>query len=404
MWSFLKRFRPPTSLTTSKSHRRRMSGSRLGIESLEGRELFAVLAGESLVNTTTVREQTDVAVASAPDGRSVAVWSHQYSSSDPDIYAQRYNTAGQKVGSEIRVASSTRNERQPDVSMDAAGDFVVTWAVDVSSTDSDILAQRFSSNGSPRGGAITVTAQSKKEYAPSIASASNGDFVVAWTLDYSFTDQDVYARMFRDNGTAMGSAFSVAASSQDELTPDVARSPNGRFAISYKNETSGNHGDVMVKRYGSNGSLVNTHTIASGPRQQWNPRVSMDGNANTIVVWQEQVGNDFDVKARRIGNTGSVGGEMIVSNTTRQEVMPDVAYKRDGSAFVVTYFDATDLSNRVVELDSRGTARHRATISSRPRFEPTAIAFGAGGEYRVAYEKVVGSSGANIYQRVGRLS
>lgn len=404
MWNFLNRFRRPASSKSSISYRRRMRGTQLGIESLEGRELFAVFTGESLVNTTTAREQTDVALAAAPDGRSVAVWTHQYSSSDTDIYAQRYNSAGQKIGSEIRVATSIRNEYQPDVSMDAYGDFVVTWVADVSTSDSDIRAQRFSSNGSPRGSQITVTAQSKKEYAPSIATAGNGDFVVAWTVDYSFTDQDVHARMFRDNGTAIGNAFSVAASSQGELTPDVARSPDGRFAISYKHQTGSNNGDVMVKRYSSTGSLVNTHSIASGTRQQWNPRISMDNSANTIVVWQEQVGNDFDVKARRISNAGSVGSTLIVSNSTRQEVMPDVAYKRDGSAFVVTYYDATDFSNRVVELNNNGTERHRQTIAARPRFEPTAIAFGAGGEYRVAYEKVAGNTGANIYQRIGRLS
>jgi len=387
---------------SARPNRRRLT-RQLRLEPLQKRELFAVLAGESLVNSTTALDQSDAATAAAPDGRSVVVWTHQYSSSDTDIYAQRFDRSGNKVGGEIRVATSSRRESQPDVSMDSVGDFVVTWRDHVTSSNSDIKAQRFSSAGALRGSVITVASSNKNEYSPSIASAANGDFVIAWTRDWTSSDQDVQARMFRDNGTAIAAAFTVAGSGTfDEFYPDVARSPDGRFAISY--QTDAGNGDVIVKRYSSTGTTVGTHSIATGSAEQWNPRVSMDNSGNTMVVWQEKVGNDFDIKARRVASNGSLNNVINVRGSFDQETMPDVAMKRDGSAFVVTHYNVNQRTTNATELTTSGTVRRTDVLANNARWEATAIAFGDGSDYRVAYGRVVGNQGENIYLRRGRLS
>lgn len=387
---------------SARPNRRKLT-RQLRLEPLQKRELFAVLGGESLVNSTTALDQSDAATAAAPDGRSVVVWTHQYSSSDTDIYAQRFDRSGNKVGGEIRVASSTRRENQPDVSMDSYGDFVVTWRDQITASNSDIKAQRFTAAGAPRGSVITVVATDKNEYAPSIASAASGDFVIAWTRDWSSSDQDVLARMFRDNGTAIAAPFAVADSGTfDEVYPDVARSTDGRFAISY--QTDAGNGDVIVKRYSSTGRTVGTHSIATGSAQQWNPRIAMDNSGNTMVVWQEKVGNDFDIKARRIANNGGLGSTMNVRNSFDHEIMPDVAMKRDGSAFVVTHYNVNRRTTNATELTSSGSVRRTDVLAENARIEATAIAFGDGSDYRVAYGRVAGNQGENIYLRRGRLS
>lgn len=366
--------------------------------------MFALVAGELLVNTTTAQRQYDSAISAAPDGRYVSVWTHQYSSTDTDIYAQRFNASGAKVGSEIRVATTSRKEFAPDVAMDSNGNFVVTWVDQVSSNNQDIKAQRFSSTGTKQGSAIAVAASAKNESNPSIAVDANGNFVVAWQLAFSSSDSDIRARRYFASGTPIASEFVVANSTWNETYPDVARSPDGRFAISYAIASS--NGDVMLKRYSATGSLVNTHSIATGDNRQSNPRISMDNSANTMVVWDEQVGNDRDIKARRVSNTGSRGAIITVVNTLSDEFAPDVAFKRDGSAFVVTHYNLNTFSAAITELTVSGTVRYRSTIASSAVVETPPIVFGAGSRYELLYGKnsTIAGRSWDIYRRRGILS
>jgi len=395
---FLRHFRSDASSQRRAPQRKRT----LGCETLERRELFAVLSGELLVNTTTARNQSAPALAAAPDGRSVAVWVHELSSSDNDIYAQRFNASGNKIGAEIRVAISSRVEKQPDVAMDSSGDFVVTWVDQVSSNDTDIKAQRFSSTGALRGSTIIVASDSKNEEIPTIGIDSNGNFVIAWQLQFNASDRDVLAKRFLDNGT-MASSFVVANSSTVvEDYPDVAVAPDGRFAVSYGVD-SGNR-DVIVKRYSATGTVVNTHSVATGSAQQTNPRISMDNSANTMVVWQEIVGADSDIKARRISNTGALGSTMTVVATSRQEIVPEVAMKRDGTAFVVAHYNFSNFSSAITELTIGGTVRRRDTTGSPTVVQRSALAFGAGGAYVLLQGKNSSASGWDVFRRRGRLT
>src|SRR5205823_3506576 len=117
--------------------------SRLTCEALERREVLSTF-GQFHVNTNTQDLQYDSASASSASGRSVVVWRHNYSPSDIDIHAQIYNADGSPFGGEIVVADTSKNEYSPSVAMDAAGNFVVTWMLQYSSTDVDIQAALFS--------------------------------------------------------------------------------------------------------------------------------------------------------------------------------------------------------------------------------------------------------------------
>ena len=69
-----------------------------------------------------------------------------------DIIARRFNSSGYPGSAEIAVANDTsRNEHDADVAMDANGDFVVSYTLDFSATDQDIRAVRFNSSGTGSG-------------------------------------------------------------------------------------------------------------------------------------------------------------------------------------------------------------------------------------------------------------
>lgn len=385
-----------------RSPSRKHSARRLKLERLEGRRLFAVLPDtEILVNSSSSSDQSQVATASAADGRSVVVWTHTASSSNTDIRAQRFNAAGAKVGGEISVASSTRRENMPDVAMRSDGSFAVSWVEQVTSSNKDVKALRFTSNGAPTGSVINVASTSKNENVPSIAMSATGTFVVAWMREVGFNKADVYANRYNSAGVLQNN-LAVAVTSLNEINPDVAMSPDGRFAIGYT--TSTDSGDVLLKRYSNTAAPVATHTVAGGAARQLNPRVSMDDNANVMVVWSELVVSSDDIKARRISSGGSVGGLITVASTSNvDEITPDVAYKRNGTAFVVTYVNRSNNTPRAVELTNTGTVRHHSTIANQAATSNrVAAVFGVGSSYRLAYSRR--ASGLDVFQTSGLLS
>src|SRR3954447_9184476 len=73
------------------------------LESLEGRQLMT-LGAEFIgpVNTTTRGPQFESDNATSSNGSSVVVWTDTFSPTDHDIRAQRFNSSGGAVGTEIQ--------------------------------------------------------------------------------------------------------------------------------------------------------------------------------------------------------------------------------------------------------------------------------------------------------------
>jgi hypothetical protein len=140
------------------------------------------LGGEFRVNTYTSGDQGNPAVAAHPDGGFVVVWSSYYGVR-PGIFGQRYDNQGAAIGGEFQInTTTTDDERDPDISRDAAGNFVVVWTqFSFTGPAGEIRARRFASNGSPLGPDFLVNVYtSGLQRHPSVASAPNGDFVIAW--------------------------------------------------------------------------------------------------------------------------------------------------------------------------------------------------------------------------------
>ena len=87
---------------------------------------------EFQVNTYTPNAQRYPTVAMDGSGNFVVVWQSS-GSSGPDtsnysIQGQRYDSAGQAVGSQFQVNTyTTGSQRFPTVATDGSGDFVVVW-------------------------------------------------------------------------------------------------------------------------------------------------------------------------------------------------------------------------------------------------------------------------------------
>jgi len=117
-----------------------------------------VFVDEFRVNTYTIGAQSGPAIAALKGGGYIVLWqSYQQSSSDWSVYGQRYTAMSIKNGAEFRINTYVDTtvfgmQSTPDVIGLADGGFVATWQVrDQAITNWDIYGQRYDSNGRKLG-------------------------------------------------------------------------------------------------------------------------------------------------------------------------------------------------------------------------------------------------------------
>jgi len=333
---------------------------RLECEALEARNLLSLSSTQLLVNTTKLHPQNQPAVASSSIGRSVVVWTDNKSSIDKDIKAQVYDSTGHKVGREITITGTRNNEYNPTVAMDALGNFVVVWAIDFFGSDKDLWGARFRSDGTRIGSSFAVAWSPHSEYDPSIAMAGNGSFVVSYTQVFSGSDTDVYARMFRaDNSLAR--TISLSSTTRPAGQTSVAMSPDGRFDVAYNDKDN-----VVLQRFNKYGTRLATQTIANSSALERAPDVTMDHYGNAVVAWQVSAGSNWNIRARRVSSSGTLGSVLNIAATAALEAAPSVGLDPTSGKYVVAYQADTSSTRsvKVTEVSARNSIVRTSTFGT----------------------------------------
>jgi hypothetical protein len=260
------------------------------------------LIGEPFkINTTVqghVREQD---VAGLKDGGFVVVWSGGPKNSS-EIYAQRYNSTGRKVGGEFIINTTrTRTQAFPVVAALANGGFVVAWSSDAPDGNSDIYGQRYAANGAKAGTEIKITnIAGKSENAPSIAALHGGGFVVAWTGDPQAT---VYARRFTAAGLPNGAAFMVGQSNYGWWEPlGLTVLDDDRFLVAWGKGQVGNiYARVFGRTAASDGGEFRVNTPTAAFTQNLRPAAVALSERNVFLMWEKHPsGRPSQVLLRRL--------------------------------------------------------------------------------------------------------
>ncbi|MCR4412221.1 MAG: S1 family peptidase [Thermoguttaceae bacterium] len=285
-------------------------GGLVGVSSSGAPVFDAGGSGEAFrVNTTTASVQKWSSVAADVDGDFVVTWSSlgQEGSGGTGygIYAQRFNSYGDKVGGEFRVnASIAGNQQYSSVAMDAQGGFVITWTTDPTGTNADIMARVFGANGDPVTGefAVPITTAGNQKYADVAMDLSGDNFVVAWQSAAQDGDgYGVYARTFtRAAGTFVPSSAELRVNTTtagNQMYPSVAMSHQGNFVVTWsgrgeqtgQRDTSG-IGGVYTQRFDVTaggvlrvGGETRLNNVTNG--NQWVSSIGSDGEGNYVVVW-----------------------------------------------------------------------------------------------------------------------
>jgi methionine-rich copper-binding protein CopC len=194
------------------------------------------------VNTWTTDDQFWPSITSVPDGGfGISCSATPQDGSKFGVYGQRFDSNGNKVGSEFQVNTwTTDNQQVPSIASLSNGGFVVVWSGVGQSDSAGVYGQRFDSNGNKVGSEFRVnTWTTDNQWYPSITSLSNGGFVVVWQSGCydPCSGQDgslwgVYGQRFDSNGNKVGSEFHVNTwTTNQQSWPSITSLPNGGFVV-----------------------------------------------------------------------------------------------------------------------------------------------------------------------------
>src|SRR5262245_10969761 len=194
------------------------------------------LGSEFRVNSYTSNEQWYPCVAAAGDGNFVVVWqSYGQDGSGWGIFGQRYDSAGDALGSEFRVNSyTTSNQWVLSVASDASGNFVVVWNSYQDGNGYGIFGQRYDSSGGRLGAEFRVNSYTPSfQTRPSVASAASGDLVVVWeSFLQDGSGPGIFGQRYDSSGVAQGGEFRVNTyTTGSQEVPTVASDPDGNFVV-----------------------------------------------------------------------------------------------------------------------------------------------------------------------------
>ena len=256
------------------------------------------------VNSTTVGWRWRPEITSDKSGNYTITWYSDYNG-DNDIFAQRYDTSGSPLSPNFRVDDDTGTTRQsyPSIKSTGTGGFIITWT-DHRYGDPDIYAQRYDSASTPLGSNFRVNDDNGSGYQghPAIASDALGNFVITWE-DARNGNDDIYAQRYTSVGALISSNFRVNDDSgaSGQSVPVTAVVASGNIIVAWIDSRNGNY-DIYAQRYNSSGTAIGENFAINSSQSkvfaQIYPAV-VANNSNIVFTWLDnRRGNGWDVYAK----------------------------------------------------------------------------------------------------------
>lgn len=394
-----------------------------------------LVGSEFQVNTTESLYQVSYEITALNSGGFVITFddfSHlNGDSSRYSVRGQIYDDAGNRVGGEFLINTTTANDQGgPYVEALSGGGFVVAW-MDNSFAGTDtsgwsIRARLFDDLGVPTSGEFEVnTSTAGDQYPPRIVAFDSGGFMIAWQDQFGDgSGFAIKAQMFDSNGTRDGGEIQLNDETlNDQVGPWLTATDSGFAAV--WSDASGALGDtsgygVVLRQFSFEApptlnagpeTLVNTTTTGN----QSAPEIAALDGGGLIVVWEDNSASGPDTSASSVraqlydGNGNPVGGEFLVNTiTSGNQSHPDVT-ALDGGGFVVIWWDSSGLGGdtsppgiKAQIFNSAGTPVggeflvNTSTFSSQ--YQPTVAALPGGG-FVAAWQDYSGGASVISVQR-----
>jgi len=296
------------------------------------------VGSEFRVNTHNEDVENRSGVADLLDGGFVVTW-FAYRGAGFHIYAQRYNSSGQPVGTEFRVNThSGVGQVAPAVAGLSGGGFIIVWeSYDQDGSYDGIYGQRYDDQGNPAGAEFRVNSNTLYDQQnASVAGLENGGFVVVWDSYISSNDTSVYGQRYDAAGVPVGGEFKINRDAQNggRRNPLIAAQKGGGFVVIWRSSGASKDG-IYGQRFDHKGRRLGSKFKISSEHLNGGNQLASLEDGGFIVTWYHNVKG---IQALRYDAAGAPVGTPFRVNPDPHfsYVEPSVVGLSDGG-FVVTY-------------------------------------------------------------------
>lgn len=257
---------------------------------------WQVLVPDFEVNENVGRcDHYDPRIATASDGSYIVIWEDNRNGNS-DIYAQRYNSSGTKVGANLLVNDDGGSSYQlyPSIAMDGSGNFVITWE-DERNGNSDIYAQ-FYKMGEKTGDNFKLSNDDNAgtdEYWPACVF-QNDRLVTCWeTNRIPGQGWDIFANILGYLNVQVVTNSANAIPSVFALKQNYPNPFNMSTTIQYQLPEKA---FVKISIYNLNGQIIETLVSQDKPAGYYNTIWDARQITSGVYIYRIDAGNFHDVR------------------------------------------------------------------------------------------------------------
>ena len=287
---------------------------------------------ETAASSKLVPSSNTARISTLADGGWITSWTSQLEEEgDNVVQFQRFDAAGNRVGSQKLVGEESSSYFSPNVVPLADGGWMVV------ASSNDITMQRFSASGNAIGEETSVNTVGGDLRQSRVTVLTDGGFVVTWNAGAG--NEQIKMQRFDSVGKAVGEETLVnTITSGRHFFPVVSALPDGGWVVVWDGADSNGRGSFM-QRYDADGEKVGTQTLVNSTTagDQRFPVITVLEDGGWVVAWQSPDGDQTGIYQQRFDASGNtVGSETLVNTTTeRFQDSESVAALADGGWVVV---------------------------------------------------------------------
>ena len=322
-------------------------GSSFGIVAQRFDSLGQKVGDEFIINTTTESVQTSPNIQTFSDGSYLIAWeSLNQDGSETGIFAQKFDSSDQKVGTEFLVNTTTQFSQTNPKMTDLDDGFIITWeSMNQDGANSGLFGQKFNLNGEKVGNEFQVNTFTSSDQSNQSITTLNDGFIVTWESKVQDrSETGIFAQRFDSNGNKVGSEVQVNEFTYSfQGNPSVTMLDDGSYIITWESFTQDIQGyGIFAQKFDATGEKVgeefqvNTYEMS----EQRNPMVTSLNDGGFAVTWQSwgQNGSGYNISAQRFDANGQKIGEEVTVNTHLNSVQNNPAIAAlNGEDFVITW-------------------------------------------------------------------
>jgi RHS repeat-associated protein len=292
------------------------------------------------VNTVTTNQQDRPDMAIGADGATYLVWDDTGQS---DVFFSRRDpTTGAWSANQRVNDTSLRHQTNAAIAVDGSNNAYAVWQ-DTREGNNQLDANIYFSKRSAATGLWSAnvrvnhdTSGRPDQISPEIAVRSTGDAVAVW-VDRRSNQWNVYSSRLVAGGSSWGTDLRVTDNTVSrKFTPDVAVGADGTAYAVWEDDRSGNM-DIWFSTLPAGSSTWTANVKISddpGTTAQYDAQIGISAAGDLIVIWQDDRVPNTEVRMRRrLAGQSNWQASTVASDAASIPVSLALGVRGDGNAF-----------------------------------------------------------------------